>query len=1518
MVDRERFLTVRHVVSGALKSDAKITVMIPDQGEVELKICVSDTGTRSTESLVLLEAKNPRSVLPQPPTLYRPATDPAEGAVMKIYGYQGKKPGRNAYGLIEYAAYQPDVVIHDGEQRNAQFKITEKADDARGLSGSPVFYKGRLYGIMNVQDSVAKKNDFVYGLCGSVFFRQLEGFGIQLPASPKPPAIHAPLFALPEEYQAKMAKKLEELLTEQYGCRDNGCQKPVFLHGSDGIGKKEFLLSFAKRYQAGYAYHVDFADDFLTTITRGSREIFREGSTIEERLQPLRECSEADILIITGADFVEGYSDKTLYHTDAFKELCRLPLHLIIATRQPVPEDCSGGFLELELEPMSMEELLVWKLDRPNTLCPDAQKALIQQTECNPMLFWCVMDILCKDSSLTANGMLEALRDPCKNNADHYWVMPGGSTKPKLRLRDRLNPKVPHADQQSPLHSDCQDILILIQGEQQQNEGRAACCGAMADPVCGLSSAEFDDWVKKNQKTEAFDKLLHIGMITRSSRGYYTVPIIPRLLLKRENCRLSNENRESFDNHRNWIICQRLNPPVSIEQKRGDLLAKLIDACGDPYDGFRIFFYAHEREINTYLRELTDFKESIEMALFAACESCDPTMKLKEAYGVLEKLCADETDRQTILEAGLYWAYNIAMNGLKEHYELYRDSFTCASLCALFDAQLTLLPEFMQCRVIKIHVCWYFGDFESARKEAERVRHNAEERNSNFYADALMILGKLAELRADELQTGDSRKRCEDYDEACMFYIEADRFRCAASKKNLERMKSNRVRYLNCLGKRGGIDTSTWLSIGKIEWLRDYRSLLLELDWEEGNTEAFIEHGKLLLDLGCACTEDVRINQQNHAPNESFHLTVELFREIRKRCPVEGFNRLFVQQACKLIRLLERQPDSPLGSTDEEANRVQEMASWLKELGYSGAYPRPSVFNENAMKLMVFLNQGDPSYGVRELLQNALDACILRSDIECKRGVLYRGEIEVHLDSEQQTLIIIDNGIGMNEQVVKDYYLNVGQSYHMRERKNAEQSRTEHNTVAPSGQFGIGFLTAWLLGDHVSIFTQHIDDKQSYYVDLDFRGQYNWIVPLGEKREIGTVITIRLREGVWKQLENSTHPWNGWYAFEKPKVRYFVNGKQVSARGGAIPRAKETRSDWLPLESGQFREYLWNPCPQHDGGSRIYCNGVQLSGDQKARTLEDMGLQVVFPDVSLIKSDGNYEVDLAHSHLRTFPAEKELIQEVFRYHIARLLLTEWEEAGAYQKNMTVGFPLQPSISYGNVPFLLTREGFTLNYASFFSAMGIDSYVALCCGAEAEKCLSTAVCSFLANKIPVSIFTADFPRKKPGDRPGRLSALLAQTMLSGSLPLLAPEVVRYSVTDSITTVWMYEQTRMSLMRDWEDKLELKDKLSGGVLRYEWKDSKAGHHEVPTICVECFEKEIFPVAVWIKPSVDDPDFRKYGAEESLFVEVLRELLGPNEAHPDRDMWIPFQKDKRMEKFPEAFKALKPYFTHISSDY
>ncbi len=100
---------------------------------------------------------------------------------------------------------------------------------------------------------------------------------------------------------------------------------------------------------------------------------------------------------------------------------------------------------------------------------------------------------------------------------------------------------------------------------------------------------------------------------------------------------------------------------------------------------------------------------------------------------------------------------------------------------------------------------------------------------------------------------------------------------------------------------------------------------------------------------------------------------------------------------------------------------------------------------------------------LRELIQNAIDACIFYSDIIGTSP--YNPEVKISLDND--ILSITDNGIGMNYTTLINYYLKIGGSYY-----NSNEYIFSNKRFSHAGHFGIGGYSAFLVSDEVILETK--------------------------------------------------------------------------------------------------------------------------------------------------------------------------------------------------------------------------------------------------------------------------------------------------------------------------------------------------------------------------------------------------------------------------------------------------------------
>lgn len=102
----------------------------------------------------------------------------------------------------------------------------------------------------------------------------------------------------------------------------------------------------------------------------------------------------------------------------------------------------------------------------------------------------------------------------------------------------------------------------------------------------------------------------------------------------------------------------------------------------------------------------------------------------------------------------------------------------------------------------------------------------------------------------------------------------------------------------------------------------------------------------------------------------------------------------------------------------------------------------------------------DKKIALRELLQNAIDAVLLKKHI--LKDVVPRIEIKI----EKDNVVIEDNGIGMTEEQIQKYFLNIGNSYY-----DSEDFKNNYPEFSAISHYGIGFLSCFMLSNIVIVKT---------------------------------------------------------------------------------------------------------------------------------------------------------------------------------------------------------------------------------------------------------------------------------------------------------------------------------------------------------------------------------------------------------------------------------------------------------------
>jgi molecular chaperone HtpG len=147
---------------------------------------------------------------------------------------------------------------------------------------------------------------------------------------------------------------------------------------------------------------------------------------------------------------------------------------------------------------------------------------------------------------------------------------------------------------------------------------------------------------------------------------------------------------------------------------------------------------------------------------------------------------------------------------------------------------------------------------------------------------------------------------------------------------------------------------------------------------------------------------------------------------------------------------------------------------------------------------------------LRELISNASDACEkLRFEAIAKPELLGSDALSITLtpDASGGTLSIRDNGIGMSEAEIID---NLGTIARSGTKKFLETlSGDSAKDAQLIGQFGVGFYSAFIVADKVTVLTKRSDSPAVRW-ESDGEGQYE--IQAGDKTDRGTEVILHLRD----------------------------------------------------------------------------------------------------------------------------------------------------------------------------------------------------------------------------------------------------------------------------------------------------------------------------------------------------------------------------------------------------------------------
>lgn len=160
---------------------------------------------------------------------------------------------------------------------------------------------------------------------------------------------------------------------------------------------------------------------------------------------------------------------------------------------------------------------------------------------------------------------------------------------------------------------------------------------------------------------------------------------------------------------------------------------------------------------------------------------------------------------------------------------------------------------------------------------------------------------------------------------------------------------------------------------------------------------------------------------------------------------------------------------------------------------------------------------------LREIISNASDAI----DKLCYQSLTDEGvglsrsdyKIDIIADKEARTITVRDNGIGMSMEEAESNLGVIAKSGSYKFKGEMDESKTEDEDISIIGQFGVGFYSAFMVADEVTVITRKYGEEQG--VKWQSRGAEGYTVEPCGKESVGTDVIMHIKPDTEEEIYGS-------------------------------------------------------------------------------------------------------------------------------------------------------------------------------------------------------------------------------------------------------------------------------------------------------------------------------------------------------------------------------------------------------------
>jgi molecular chaperone HtpG len=169
---------------------------------------------------------------------------------------------------------------------------------------------------------------------------------------------------------------------------------------------------------------------------------------------------------------------------------------------------------------------------------------------------------------------------------------------------------------------------------------------------------------------------------------------------------------------------------------------------------------------------------------------------------------------------------------------------------------------------------------------------------------------------------------------------------------------------------------------------------------------------------------------------------------------------------------------------------------------------------KHLLHLMIHSLYSNKEIFLRELISNGSDAADKLRFEALSNDSLYEGDSELKIrleyDKDKRTITVIDNGIGMTRAEVQEHIGTIAKSGTKQFFQALTGDQAKDSELI--GQFGVGFYSAFIVADKVTLITRKAGADKSDGVRWESAGEGDYTLESVEKAQRGTEIVLHLKE----------------------------------------------------------------------------------------------------------------------------------------------------------------------------------------------------------------------------------------------------------------------------------------------------------------------------------------------------------------------------------------------------------------------